>query len=250
MFTKPNDGFASNKRFAAADFLRHWKPLFSRLLWFILMTALFGYTLYLPFEQTEPYLTQEPYLLSRILRLEMKEGMKNGDTRQRSGDDDERIEEKAETIRKVSQNLLTRLNTPWYFVCVAHGGKLLRTASGVPDRSPSADDLCDKNLIENYVHVSGNLQKKHHIVPGHKSGNLDIFPTLHFVNDEDGSGFHLWVVKRLQPEQADPAYSLVRDDPVRVVLILGTMVLLTYALGRFVRRKSRSKSDSGGKGVV
>ena len=71
MFTKPNDGLASNKRFAAADFLRHWKPLFSRLLWFILMTGLFGYTLHLPFEQTEPYLTQEPYLLSQITAVRL-----------------------------------------------------------------------------------------------------------------------------------------------------------------------------------
>ena len=250
MFTKPNDGFASNKRFAAADFLRHWKPLFLRLLWFILMTALFGHTLRLPFEQTEPYLTLDPYLLGRVLRLEMKEGMQNGDTEQRSGDDNKRIKDKAETIRNVSQDLLTKLNTTWYFVCVAHGGKLLATASGVPDRLLSADHFCHKDTIQNYINFPGNQQKKYHVVPARKSGNLVIPPTLHFVNDEDESGFHLWVVKRLQPEQAYPADSLVRDDPVRVVLILGTMVLLTYALGRFVRRKSRSKSDPGGKGAV
>lgn len=146
--------------------------------------------------------------------------------------------------------MLAELNTPWYFVCVAHGGKLLAPASEVPDRSPSADHLCDQDIIRNYANFSGNQQDKHHIVPGRKSGNPDILPTLHFVNDEDESGFHLWVVKRLQSEQAYPAYSFVRNDPVRVVLILGTMVLLTYALGRFVRRKSRSKSDPGGKGVV
>ena len=176
--------------------------------------------------------------------------MENGDTRQQSGDDDKRIQEKAKTIHKVSQEMLTRLNTPWYFVCVARGGKLLATASGVPDHRLSADDLCDENIIQNYAHGSGNLRKKYHVVPARKSGNVDIPPTLHFVNDGDESGFHLWVVKRLQSEQADPAYSFVRNDPVRVVLILGTMVLLTYVLGRFVRRKSRSKSDSGGKGAV
>lgn len=239
MLHKPNHVFDSNKRFAAADFLRHWKLVFLRLLWFILITILLGYTLYLPFKKTEPYLTLDIHLLSQILRLEIEETMGNKDAEQGSGNDDERTKRKAEKISEISQGLLSKLSASWYFVCIAHSGNLLATAPA------SASHLCDKDTIKKHVDFSDNQQKNYHVVQARKSGNREIPSTLHFVKDGYGTGFHLWVVKRLQPEQVDPTYSLVKDNFVHVVLILGVIVLSTYALGHFVRQENRSKSDSG-----
>ncbi len=242
MFRKPNDIFASNKGLAATRLVRHWKLVFWRLLWFIAITVLFGHTLGLPFKQTEPYLTQDIHLLGQMLRFEIENKMNNGDTEQQSDNDDGRIKKKkAEMISKISQNLLTGLSATWYFVCVTHSGEFL---AGAP---ASAKHWCDGDTIEK--HSSGNLHKKYYVVQARKSGGIEIPTTLHSVKDGYGSGFHLWVVKRLQAEQVDPIYYLIQNNFVHVVLILGIIVLSTYALGHFIRQESRSKNDSGGERV-
>lgn len=229
MFRKPNDVFTSNKRLTAADFPRHWKLVFLQLFCLILITALFGYMVYSSLEQTKPYRTKDLRLLSEVLRLEMKEKLGNGDTEQRSGNDDERIKEKANNISNISEGLLGNLRTAFYFICIAYGGKVLARAT--PPQAPrdlSAEYLCDENTIRNHALSPGDQQKKFYNVSARKLGNLNIPPTFHSVNDEDESGLHLWVVKILQPEQESPTYYFVRNNPAYIVLILGAIVLPTY----------------------
>ena len=219
MFRKPNDVFASNKRLAAADFPRHWKVVFLQLFCLILIIALFGYMVYSSLEQTKPYLTKDLRLLSQVLRLEMKEKLGNGDTEQ----------QKANNISNISEGLLGNLRTTLYFICIAYGGKVLARAT--PPQAPgdlSAEYLCDENTIRNHVGSPGDQGKKFYNVSARKSGNLNIPPTLHSVDDEDGGGFHLWVVKILQPEQESPTYYFVRNNLAYIVLILGAIVLPTY----------------------
>lgn len=260
MFRKPNDVFPPNKPSAAAHLARHWKLVFWRLFWFVLSVLLFGCGLDLLVKQTKPYQTQDLHLLGRALRLEIKKDMtRNEDTEQQNGNDDKEIGEKAENIGKISQELLKQLNATWYFVCIAHYGKLLTTVSGNlsptaprgPARSSSANHFCDEGTIKEY-HKSppGDPQKKSYVVKARESEGLEIPPTIHFVNDGDGSDFHLWVVRRLQPEQAYPIYSLVKNYFLHVMLILIIIAFFTYALGRFICQESRSNSDSGRERVV
>lgn len=235
MFRKPNDVFPSNRPLAAADFPRHWK-LVLRLFWFIVITAFYGYTFHSYLEKTKPYLTKDLRLLGQVLRSEMKEKMGNGDTEQRSGNDDERIREKAKKIGNISKDLLEKLETPLYFICVAYGGEVLATATPPKVFAPqlSADYLCDKGTIRNHAFSPGGDQRKNfYNVSARKLGDQNIPPTLHSVNDGDETGFHLWMVKRLQPGQADPIYDFVKNDLLYVMLILGIIVLLTYAPGAF-----------------
>lgn len=252
MFRKPNEVLPSRKFLTPADFSRHWKLGLLQLFWFILIIALFVYTLHLFLDETKYYLTKDLRLLGQVLRLEMKEKMGSGNTEQRSGADDKEIkEEKAREIGEISEGLLEKLS-PFYFICVAYRGEVLATATN-PRASGgrlSADYLCDRDTIRNHAVLPDGQEMNYYYVSARKLGDKDIPPTLHSLNDEDGNGFHLWVVKELQQKQLVPTYYFVKDNLLPAVLILGAIGLPAYAWGRFVRRESRSKSDSGGEGIV
>ena len=201
--------------------------------------------------QSDPqYLTKDLHLFGQVLRSEMKEKMKTRDTEQRSGNDNKEIrEKKAKEIGKISEDLLKKLDTALYFICVAYHEEVLATAQA-SGTLPSAKDLCDKKTIRDHYFLPDDQQTNYFFVSARKSENQklenpNIPPTLHSVSDKDG--FQLWIVKKLQPHQESPTYHFVKNYLLHAVLIFGAMGLLAYAWGRFVRRESRSKSDSGEK---